>query len=393
VADGQTKVQTRIQSRVLARVASAVPVLPPRLAVIEIVILLMLPAVLEWQWPQFPALTTFQPHPYWAAVLLLSLQYGTVSGLLAAAVAIVATAIIGLPEPDIGENHFAYLVRIWTQPVLWISAALLLGHFRMRQIEQRNELNRTVEELESRSKALTGHSEGLAARCDALERRLAVRTKADAGALLNALAEMPVAAGTGRWAAAFDAAVQAAFPGAAATLYTSDGADAKSIARSGASVQRASSRLSSRDALVMAMSQGRALSATSGRDDEALAGHGPFAVPMQRHDGTVLTFLLVESIPASLVDHSTVKRLQAFVASIGMPVSAAQTAAAGAPPPLTVAEAPALASSDTALSIPVIPKWRQLRWLPASLRAAEPTREEPDDAPAPLQRSTSSVSR
>jgi hypothetical protein len=209
---------TKVHSEVLSRVRSAVPVLPPRLAVVEVFILLVVPAFLEWAWPPFPDFTTFQPHPYWIAVLILSLQYGTVSGLLAAAVAIIASVLIGLPEPDIGEKHFAYLIRIWTQPVLWISAALLLGHFRMRQIERRNELARLVDELQRRSKTLADQAMGLQTRCMTLERRLATRPSSETGALLDALALVPTA-DSGRFRGTFSAIIDAAFPGTSASLY------------------------------------------------------------------------------------------------------------------------------------------------------------------------------
>ena len=94
------------------------------------------PAALDHFWPSFPTLSQMQPHFFWLPVLLLSLQYGTVSGLLAAGVAIVLTAWLGWAEQEVGENHFNYLLRISTQPMLWLVAALLLGQFRLRQIEQ-----------------------------------------------------------------------------------------------------------------------------------------------------------------------------------------------------------------------------------------------------------------
>jgi hypothetical protein len=392
VAEGQTKVQARIQSRVLARVTSAVPVLPPRLAVIEIFVLLVVPAFLEWQWPQVLALTTYQPHPYWAAVLLLSLQYGTVSGLLAAALAIVATAIIGLPEPDIGENHFAYLVRVWTQPVLWISAALLLGHFRMRQIQQRNELTRAVEELQGRSIALTGHADGLAARCDALERRLAVRPKSDATALLNALSAMPAAITKGTWSPAFDAALQAGFPGASASVYAFEGTAVHLVARSGVVANRSAPRFSQRDALVRAVAQGRELSALSGLDDELLSGFGPFAVPVYRGDAAPAGLLLIEALPSALVDQGTASRLDTFAAAIGQTMPLAQAG----PVDAAVAEAgldqTTAASLEPVIAIPVVPRWRQSRWLPAALRATDTARDDQADTSV-LRRPTSSVSR
>ena len=399
---GLTKVHNRIPSRLLARAQSAVPVLPPRLAVLEIAVLLVIPALLEWLWPPFPNLTTFQPHPYWVAILILSLQYGTVSGLLTAAVAIVATVVIGLPELDIGENHFAYLVRVWTQPVLWISAALLLGHFRVRQIEQRSELTRIVEELQRRTGALTSHANGLKARCDALERRLVVRPQSDATALLNSLSSLPNAVAQGRLPASFDAAMHAAFPGAVATLYATINGALRAVARSGQAATGSAPRLSGNDPLVLAVTEGRALSVTSGRDDALLSGLGVFAVPVGASDAGIAGVLLVESLPAGLIDQGTAGRLQTLAGVFGVALAARQPTPIDQAITTPVAATEASTSADPLITIPLVPRWRQSRWIPAGLRAtdarssdarsSDPGRDEPADA-LPQHRSPSTVSR
>src|SRR5262249_28579364 len=82
---------------------AGLPVLPPGIALVELLVLLVVPILLEWLVPGFPDLTQIQPHPYWFPILLLSLQYGTVSGFLAAIVAITGAWLIGWPEQDIGE--------------------------------------------------------------------------------------------------------------------------------------------------------------------------------------------------------------------------------------------------------------------------------------------------
>ena len=402
---GLTKVHNRIPSRLLARAQfrsqshtqSAVPVLPPRLAVLEIAVLLVIPALLEWLWPPFPNLTTFQPHPYWVAILILSLQYGTVSGLLTAAVAIVATVVIGLPEPDIGENHFAYLVRVWTQPVLWISAALLLGHFRVRQIEQRSELTRIVQELQQRTGALTSHANGLKARCDALERRLVVRPQSDATALLNSLSSLTSAVAQGRLPASFDTAMNAAFPGAVATLYASINGALLPVARSRQGAAGSAPRLLGDDGLVLAVTEGRAMSVTSGLDDALLSGLGVFAVPVGASDAGIAGLVLVESLPAGLIDQGTSGRLQTLAGVFGKALAARQSTHLDQTITTTVAATEAATSADPPVRIPVVPRWRQSRWIPSVLRSSDPrsndlVHEEPAEA-LPQHRSPSTVSR
>ena len=149
------------------------PVLPPLNAFIELIVffavVLFFDAVLQF----FPDLNEIKPHPFWFPVLLLSLQYGTVSGLLAAGVSILITTVLGWPEQDIGENHFNFLIRIWAEPVLWIVVALVLGQFRMRQIAQRRALLRKVNRLQTQRDAIEQHSTNLRGRCEMLERRIA----------------------------------------------------------------------------------------------------------------------------------------------------------------------------------------------------------------------------
>jgi hypothetical protein len=397
---------TKTQSQVLSRVRSTVPVLPPRLAVLEIVVLLVIPALLEWLWPPFPDLTTFQPHPYWAAILLLSLQYGTVSGLLAAAVAVVATVLIGLPESDIGENHFAYLMRAWTQPVLWIAAALLLGHFRMRQIEQRNELTRIVDELDQRSSTLTAHATGLQTRCHDLERLLATRPKSATTGYVDAVAALWDAP-PDHWVPQFDATLQAVFPGARAAMYTIKSGNARLVARSNAE-GRAPVAVKPDSELMAAMTRGKVLSVTSGTDDTALQGIGVFALPMVLPEalaGSGLSFdtgfLLIESMPTAMINGNTTRRLTVLARTLSMSgsmsgsISGTPQRATTADVPITMVPAQAMggaAPEQSVLRIPEIRSWRQLQWLPHALRPKSTT-AEPLIEPVDRLKTTSSTSR
>ena len=205
----------------------ASPVLPPAFALVEMAVLVAL-VLLEYFWDGFPNLTRINPHPYWIAVLLLSLQYGTVSGLIAASIAIIGTVLIGMPEPDIEERYFNYLIRVWTQPVLWLLVAMLLGTFRARQIEQRDELLLQAENLRMRGATLLDHATNLRARCTMLERRIAMRETTDTSKLLSALARLSDA-GPGRWADALDATLSAGFPKSQISLYAIDGASARLV--------------------------------------------------------------------------------------------------------------------------------------------------------------------
>ena len=261
------------------------PVLPPPFAIVEIAVLVAL-VILEFAWDGFPNLTRINPHPYWIAILLLSLQYGTVSGLMAASIAIVGSVVIGLPEPDIEERYFSYLIRVWTQPVLWLLVAMLLGTFRARQIEQREELLLQAEDLRMRGATLLDHATNLRARCNMLERRIAMRETSDSSQLLAALARLE-SAGPGRWAEALETALTIGFPKSQISLYAIDGTQARHILTHQRAMPSSAPGgpfpldIDQNHALLAAVvGNGSAVCVIDAEHDAALRGQGVAAVPV-----------------------------------------------------------------------------------------------------------------
>jgi polysaccharide biosynthesis protein PelD len=368
-----SEARIRELARPSAGVGSVLPVLPPRLALVEIALLLVLPILLEYFVPAFPDLTTFNPHPYWAPILLLSLQYGTVSGLLAAIIAIGGTTLIGLPEPDIGENHFAYMIRVWTQPFLWIIASLLLGHFRMQQIEHHDEMVSRVADLRSQSSALADYANNLQLRCDGLERRIASRKLIHAGHALESLASLSSAAPT-ELSRAFDTLIQAALPGAEASVFARDGSGLTLIAASGwPAGSRWRHQLPGDEPLAMSVvGEARSLSVLAAADEAALAGEGLLAVPIIARDtGVVVGVLKVEMLAAASLSTTTEKQIRLIAEQLGGPVQTWSQSGATHP------TGPATNPSDDA-SLPAR-RWRQMRWFSGAKAQASS-----DTAPATI---------
>jgi GAF domain len=295
----------------------ALPVLPPRFALVELAVFAAIIAI-ELVWEPFPDLSKLNPHPYWIAVLLLSLQYGTVSGLLAAALAIAGSWLIGLAELEIGESYFSYLIRVWTQPVLWVVVALLLGSFRMRQIEERFDLLRLVDESTLHSGALTGYATELKARVETLERRLATGAKPETERLLDALGAL-AASGSGqrpeRWEAHVHAALDLAFPEAKASLFVAEPDGLRLVlAHRWPDGVRWRRDIAQAEPLAQAiLTEARAVSILAAGDERVLAGDGLFAVPLVGADTSqVIGMLRLEHLPASALSPTTAARLQAF---------------------------------------------------------------------------------
>ena len=294
------------RSAVLGSAGGFLPVLPPVFALVELALFAAVIAA-EWLWDPFPDLTKLNPHPYWLLILLISLQYGTVSGFLAAALAIGGTVLIGLPEQDIGEAYFGYLVRAWAQPVLWLIVALLLGGFRMRQIELRDDLLHNVDELESQSRLIDVHAQALQTRCDRLEREFVARAKPETDRLLDALARLA----SGGDPADVDAALEAAFPAAQASVFTRSGDRLHLVhAHRWPANARASTVFNGTDPLTQAvLGDGRSLSLLMAADEKLLAGEGVLAVPILDQQKQPIGMLKIETLPPAAIGPTSVQRL------------------------------------------------------------------------------------
>ncbi len=300
----------------VATAEAGLPVLPPLAAYLEILVLLVLPAALDHFVPAFPSLPEIQPHPFWLPILLLSLQYGTVSGLLAAGIAIALNAILGWPEQEVGENHFAYLLRIWAQPVLWIGAALVLGQFRLRQIEQKQRLTQQLAELMTQRNAISNHSTHLRDRCEKLERALAQRLEPGNRDLLVALGQLgshdPAASAT-----AFGRAASLAFGPCQASMYARDMTGLHLVEKHGWPVGT-TRRIAFRpdEPLFKAVVQeGRPLSVLNPGDEAELGADGLVAVPILSGDSArVIGLLKLEAIAPAALDAATPARLSAIAA-------------------------------------------------------------------------------
>ncbi len=347
-------------------VRSGLPVLPPLAALLEIMALVVVPGLLDHFVPGFPSINETQPHFFWLPVVLLSAQYGSLSGLLTAGVAIMLASLLGWPEQEIGENHFSYLLRVWLQPVLWIATAVILGQFRLRQIEKKEELARAVDTLTSQRQSIAEHARNLRARCEHLERIIAARREPEARHLLAALGRIhsPDAVIAD---AALHEALRLAFGNCRAAVYVPDPDDAGQLrlgARHGeGQEQPAPLRIGPSEPLYRAaFLQGRAVSIFHPGDERELLGHGLAAVPIFAADRAVLGMLVLENAAASEIDASTGDRLAVVAAQIASRLGDVDRDAGHhhVPPP----------DPGQRPLMPPRKAWRAVRWRDTARRAA-----------------------
>lgn len=344
-------------------VTQTLPVLPPATALVEMLVLMVLPAVLDLYWPAFPTLSELQPHPFWLPVLLVSLQYGTVSGLLAAGLAIALSASLGWPDQEIGENHFNFLLRIWAQPVLWLAAALVLGQFRMRQIEQKQDLANQVDELATQRKALADYATNLRTRCDALERDIARRRDPSARALLKAMGRLDGSGDGDDVRKHLEDCLDLALGRCRVAVFTRGPESLRMVFRygPGADGHPAVDQLAAAEPLCQAVAvEGRTLSVLVPADEAALTGKGIAAAPVvSQRTGEIVGMILLETADASELDADIDLRLAVIASRIAPLIDSGARNFGAAPKPAAMLQA----------RPPARPRlWRHVKWVRRSDR-------------------------
>jgi hypothetical protein len=164
--------------------------LPSRAGVIELVVLFVLLIAIERLIMSPGDFAKLQPHPYWLPVILLSLQYGTADGVLAAAVAILVSMATGWPSQGVGEEYYRYIVRVWAVPITWIMMSILIGEVRARQRSQIVELKRDLVTTRDQAEGITSHCYKLEDKIQRLEREFATVEASSLDTLVAALQDL-----------------------------------------------------------------------------------------------------------------------------------------------------------------------------------------------------------
>jgi polysaccharide biosynthesis protein PelD len=289
---------------------SGLPVLPPLAALIELSVLVAFIVILDWAFPALGFLTV-EPSPFWVPVLLLSLQYGTVAGLIAAAAATAAYVFNGVAEQVVGENFFSYLLRIWALPILWIGVALVLGQFRLRQIAEKHRLRHELEQRTVEAQTLAGYAKDLEGRYHRLERQLTTRFAQPITPVLDALTAIADPA------ADVDKVVSAIterlWPGAQASISAVEGDRLDVIAKGNwPATASFATELSNIHPLYRAIVvDKRSVCVLNTGDETVLAGLGLVACPIVAPDaGSVVGMLKIEVMDPALLTEGTAQHLE-----------------------------------------------------------------------------------
>lgn len=113
------------------------------------------------------------PHPFWILVLLISAQYGTVEGIVAAIVSSLVLLAGPLPLRSILQDRSEYFLSLTASPLEWFVAAVILGELRMKHIRERNTLIDAALEAKEREQKIADAYQALKKLKERLEMRVA----------------------------------------------------------------------------------------------------------------------------------------------------------------------------------------------------------------------------
>lgn len=120
-------------------------------ALAEAVLLFLILLAVDYIFGNGNRFAGLNPHPFWAVILLITVQYGVLEALVTAVLAGLFYFAGNVPEQSIVETSYEYYWRILQQPLLWLLATGLLGVIRQHQINEatvlRSDLDQSANEL------------------------------------------------------------------------------------------------------------------------------------------------------------------------------------------------------------------------------------------------------
>jgi hypothetical protein len=105
-------------------------------ALAEAVLILVALLIIDYAFAGGTRFSGLNPHPFWAVVLLIAVQYGLQEGMAAAVLAGLFYLAGNVPEQSILETSYQYYWRILQLPVMWFVAAGIIGLIRQRQVSE-----------------------------------------------------------------------------------------------------------------------------------------------------------------------------------------------------------------------------------------------------------------
>jgi hypothetical protein len=155
---------------------------PPKWSpLVETGLFVGLTLVADAMWGSGDRFVRVEPHPFWAIVLLMAVQYGTREALVAAAVSSIALLAGNLPAQAFDQSVHEYAVQVLRLPLVWMVAAMVLGELRVRHRQHQLDTDERLSHAERRVELLSGAHAELTAAKERLETRLAGQLRTATG--------------------------------------------------------------------------------------------------------------------------------------------------------------------------------------------------------------------
>jgi len=236
-------------------------------------------------------------HPFWIIVLLITVQYGAKEALAAALLATVFLLVGNLPEQNLTETMYGYILRVAFLPFLWIATALVLGSIRSRQELEKQHLEERLTICETAKDDIARAYNCLKEAKEQLELRLAeekrsVLTVYNVAKSLETLDPEDALTEVSKL-------VQTAFTPGKFSLYRYDGKALRVEATYGWGKSSAFSPRFDRNTLLAraVLEKKRMLSVANEQDEKLLDGQGMLAGPIyDTKTGTIYGMLKIEEI-------------------------------------------------------------------------------------------------
>ena len=282
----------------------------------EACFLFLLLMIIEWIIPGPASLAQISPHPFWIPVVLLSVQYGSGTGLVVAALAAGLSWLAGWPPQTSQEDFYTYSLRVWREPVLWILCAIVIGGLRNRQIRERLALEERLRVTQEQRDTIAGFCGELQEHAAVHERRAAT---ARAGSLEAGLASLQRLRESGEpdLMAALHDAVQAWLGHARWTYFPLEEGE---LRHTHAERARLDACFPVRTALVYAVAchRPRVLSVFDESEASLLDGVGIFAASVRAGEtGGSLGLFVLETVPPDRLDPASAVAVSAIAAALG----------------------------------------------------------------------------
>lgn len=130
-------------------------------AVLEVLIFLSVLILFDRLFGDGKRFIDYSLHPFWVIILLVTVQYGTLEGIMAALLSTLFLYVGNVPIQKPEETHFDYEIKLALVPTIWFITAFILGEIRTRQEREKQTIQKELDLALVETKTITESYENL----------------------------------------------------------------------------------------------------------------------------------------------------------------------------------------------------------------------------------------